>query len=339
MSVSVCCSGLLALWMSTMPDYHTLKLIYFLLAVTHFAWSPYIKCVRMLGTVAEQGRLFGMATMIEGTISTVLYLTPTLFWGDEIGLPQNFRRLVAFFGVFFVLTGLALARFFDYKGLAASRGGQSGGKTPLRAMGAVVRMPATWLMGLITFASYASLGCLTYISPYLNTVFTLPVAWAAAFGVLTRYGIRAVASPLGGLLRDRLRGTDRSLILVSGMTICCFLILIATPQSHRFTGFAVCMAVIGFFGYMLNANAPNTALSEMNPPEHLVGLIIGVSFTMGSFSNLCVPPLAGMLLDRYGDGGYRLIFAGICMTQFLLAGCGLLLRRMRLKGQETGGEK
>lgn len=78
---------------------------------------------------------------------------------------------------------------------------------------------------------------------------------------------------------------------------------------------------------MLNANGANTILGETEPPEHLVGMMIGAYSAIAGVSNLFVPPLAGYVLDNFGEQGYRFIFAGICVSQFISILCGVLLKK------------
>lgn len=327
LAVSVTFTGFLSVWMSTMPSYSVMKLIYILMAVIHFCWASYVKCVHLLGKGVEQGKTFGFSTMIESIVSTVLFFVPTIIWGNGISEKENFSKILCFFGVFFMAVGISIALFFDYNGLLRRNGIEKSVKTPFKEIFTVIKMREVWLIAFIQFSSYSTLACLTYVSPYLNTVFAIPTAFAASFGIISRFGIRAVATPLGGILYDKVGSTAKCLLYISGITIVIFTGLIMLPQSEKYTSVAVTLTFAGFLGYMLNVNASNLTLGEIHPPEYLVGLIVGTAGTIANLSNLCVPVLAGNILDGLGNKGYRIVLGGICIFQGMSILSGYLLKR------------
>lgn len=78
-------------------------------------------------------------------------------------------------------------------------------------------------------------------------------------------------------------------LIVNWMTILCFTGLLLIPQKKEFTWLAIGAAVLGFFGYMLNVNTANIALSDLKPPGRLMGIMVGFYSAIACFSNLLVP--------------------------------------------------
>lgn len=119
--VSVLMSGASALWLSAMPSYDTMKLIFALMVCINFVWAPYIKCMTLLGSHGNSGRVFGTAAMIEAAVSGLMFVIPIALIGDGIGTAENFSRLTLVFAVAVLAEGVLLGLFFDYRSLEATR--------------------------------------------------------------------------------------------------------------------------------------------------------------------------------------------------------------------------
>lgn len=326
---SVIISGLLAVWMSTMPGYQTLLLIYGLLSVINLVWAPYVKCTQMIGTQQETGRIFGLTTMIDGVIATVMFSLPVVIVGSDLGDRENLSHVILFFGVFYIVAGIIIAIFFDYGKLEKEEEFSRQAAEPKSggSLRTVLKMPQTWIVGVINLCYYTTITEASYISPYLIHGFSFPVALSTICIIFNRFVIRAAASPVGGLLRDRLGTTGRSIRLTSVVTIAGFVALSVLPAGETYIIWAILTAVIVFFSYSLNSNAANTALREFQPPAHLAGTIVGAASTINGISLTVITFVSGAILDRYPVRGYRLVFLIGALAQGAWFLCGTWLEK------------
>jgi nitrate/nitrite transporter NarK len=335
-------SGLCALWLSTIPDYGTTKLIMAILAIPAglLQWSPYTKCVGLMGDNSEQGRLFGLASVFDGLISLLLFVGLASIFGNAIGTRENFSIVILIFGIFYVLVGLGILFFYDYKKWEALNGSVSSSekkKLTAKDLLLVFKTPLTWIAGIMIMGSYMASTCLTYLSPYLNSIYIMPVGLAAAFGAITRYAVKIVASPLGGTLRDlKLGGSTSKLVwLATGCVIIFTGGLLILPKESRYLIPAVIIALLIIFSFRLNNTSESSVFRQLSKtPFRIIGTIVGVASFVGYSSDLFLPRIIGSILDTQGNGGYKYIFMILILSMLISSAGGVALFKLYKKEQK-----
>lgn len=328
--------------LSTFPSYPVALVIYVILSIPCgvLAWSPYCKLVGMMGDNSEQGRLFGTCNTIDGILTCTLTLGLTAFFGNSIGTRPSFRIVILIMSSFYMMTGIGIALFYDYKKWSTINGVASKPeKFTLKSLVSVIKLPFTWIAVIMLMGSYMASSCFTYMSPYLNAVYILPVGLASAFGVITRYGVKVVASPIGGFIRDRkFGGSTSKLGWLATSVVCIFIVLLLLlPKNTAFMIPAVIIALCAIFGYRLNNTSESTIYRQLkSTPPQLMGTIIGFASMLGYSSDLWLPSAIGRILDTNGDAGYKYVFLILCGSLVMMSFGGVALYIL-FKREQQGG--
>lgn len=329
--ISVLASSLTAFWMASMPDYGALKIIFVLLISVNFVWAPYIKCMRMLSAEIGSGRTFGTAAMIEAAVSGVLFFVPVVWMGGRIAVRENFSRLILIFACVVLAEGIALALFLDYDALAEKGGGLTSSAASIKNITLVAKMPETWILLLINTCYYGVMTEMTYISAYMNQVYLFPLAWTTVLIVADRFFVRSAAAYLGGSIRDRIGSVGKSMGIACVFTLICYMILLLMPEKPKYLPAVVFVSVVLFFSYYLNSNAANVAVTELAPPGHLTGTMIGFYSVCTCFVNMGLQTVSGRVLDAYPVWGFRIVTLISCSLLVLWIFAGKLLVKFQDK--------
>ena len=333
-------TGLCGFSLLTFPSYRVCQIIFASLALPiSFHWGAYTKCIGMMGTNEEKGRLFGTANTYDGIMTIVLSLGLTAIIGEAIGTKAGFSVLIIVLSSVYTLTGVGLIFFYDYKKWAAlnpDAANAKGEKFSLRSIVDAVKEPITWIAAFMVMGSYMASSCLTYLSPYLNSAYVLPVALASAFGVITRYGVKIVAAPIGGAIRDKkLGGSTPKLVWLATAGMAIFTaVLLLVPQRDSLVVVAVVVALLIIFCYRLNNSSESTVYYGLKrTPMHLMGTIIGLASVIGYSSDLWLPRTIGSILDSNGTGGYKYVFMIMLGAMVMNSIFGFIMYRMSKKEQ------
>lgn len=316
LAAAVFASSLTAFWMAAMPGYGTLKIVFVLLISVNFVWVPYIKCMRMLSRSIGSGRAFGTAAMIEAAVSGILFFVPVMLMGNRIAEKENFSRLILVFACIVLAEGIALVFFLDYEALAGAGKDRASSAASVKNIAVVARMPETWILLLINTCYYGVMTEMTYISAYMNQVYLFPLAWTTVLIVADRFFVRAAATYLGGSIRDRIGSVGKSMGIACVFTLVCYVVLLLLPEKPKYLPAVILISVLLFFGYYLNSNAANVAITELAPPSHLTGTMIGFYSVCTCLVNMGLQTISGRMLDAYPVWGFRIV---------TLISCGLLI--------------
>ncbi|MBP3371702.1 MAG: MFS transporter [Clostridia bacterium] len=338
LSISCILTGACGYLLMFFPGYGVCCAIFTLLALPiSVHWGAYTKCIGMMGTNEEKGRLFGAANTMDGIMTIVLSLGLTAIIGEAIGTAAGFRWLILVLSSVYFLTGIGIAIFYDYKKWAAlnpEAANSKGEKFTWKSVIDAVKEPITWLAAFMVMGSYMASSCLTYMSPYLNNVYVLPVALASAFGVITRYGVKVVAAPIGGTLRDKKLGGSTSKLIwtaTAGMAICVALLLLV-PKQNAFVVVAVIAALAVIFCFRLNNSSESTVYYGLKrTPMHLMGTIIGLASVLGYSSDLWLPKVIGKILDANGNAGYVYVFMIMLAAMGVASVSAFIMHRLAKK--------
>ncbi|GIO24104.1 nitrate/nitrite transporter [Oceanobacillus sp. J11TS1] len=319
-TTSVLSTSILGFWMATIPSYQTLLIIFFLMSITLglFLWSAQIKCLRMLGDNSEQGKIFGFSMAIDGAISVILCIGLAYLVGGSIETVAGFRIIILTFSIFFTIIGIGIYFFYDYKKYSAKQDPNAlSDRITLKSLLTAIKMPVTWIIAIISFGVYVESTALSYMSPYLNLAYEMPAAWAAIFAAIVRYGIKIVAAPAGGLIRDKIGRTAPLVYSTVTPAIIIILVLAFIPRNPDYLVLAIVLAFAAIFFSRLSYTAANMPLAELKAPIALAGTITGLALMLGYSSDLFLPTLIGHLLDAHGVNGFNYVFAimiaGMCI--------------------------
>ncbi|AFJ47031.1 MFS transporter [Shimwellia blattae] len=337
MSFSLVATGLLGLYLSTMPGYWGILFVWALFGVTcdMLNWPVLLKSVSLLGDSTQQGRLFGFFETGRGIVDTIVAFSALAIFAALGGTLLGFRGGILFYSITAIVVGIVI--FFVMKSAEHS-------DTPARIasapasdsqnnkMGSVLKNKTVWLVACSVFCVYSVYCGLTFFIPFLSNIYALPVALVGAYGIINQYGLKMIGGPVGGMIADKvLKSPSRYLFLTFIISAIMLGVLIVLPHENMsvymgmlctlsfgaviFTQRAVFFAPIGESGIEASQTGSAMAMSSF----------IGYAPAMFCFS------LYGHILDKFpGMAGYQIVFG--LMACFACAGIiisGILVSRIR----------
>lgn len=332
-------SGVVALVESYATSYPMLILVYIMLSISSMCLlnTAYMKCIRLIGTPEEQGRLFGFEEVSFAIVSLAFnYGFMGLITASGMSFQQSLRVVAAVC----IAIGLAIQLFWNIPALAHYKGekAEKKNKVGLSAYKKCLKAPVLWENAMIFHGFGGALGYLfVYMQPNLANNFLLGGTIASAVMLAMKNSIRIVVSPIGGKMRDKV-GDSTKIIIPMGIGFCIFCILMAVSPQGTTTGlwiYLVLAALASCCIFSING-LQYTIVEDAKVPNVYSGTMWGVILAFGWSSGAYSYILAGKLIDTFGNGGYRYIW--LLMVAFMclaLAGT-FLLRRDIKKGTALG---
>lgn len=326
LSFSLVSSGLLGLYFSTFPSYTMLLVIFALWGVTTILtfWAASIKVVRMLGDKNEQGKLFGFNEGLSGIAGMVVSFIGLYLFEVFSDVTVGFRYVIWLYSGLSILCGIIL--FFVIKEKAV----EGVEKTSFADIISAVKMPKAWLIGGIIFSTYMVFSSLTYLNPYLSDIFKISMVLISTLAIIRTYGIKMGASPLAGVLVDKVGSSIKVLRIGFLLTAGCELVYLLLPRNSSFLAIAVLNMLVlsiilfGFRGIYF------ATVAESNIPIEKTGAVVGLASFIGFCPDAFFYTLVGGWLDK-GESGYTLLFA-LCLACSLLGYvCATVLSKMNAK--------
>ncbi|MCE0826979.1 MULTISPECIES: MFS transporter [Buttiauxella] len=339
MSFSLIATGLLGIYLSTMPGYWGILFVWALFGVTcdMLNWPVLLKSVSLLGDNTQQGRLFGFFETGRGIVDTIIAFSAlavfTWFGSDYFG----FRAAIIFYSAIAIVVGVVI--MFVLKESPEEQVVKqecSGEKADKPGMGSVLKNKTVWLIAFSVFFVYAVYCGLTFFIPFLRNIYALPIALVGAYGIINQYCLKMVGGPIGGLIADKvLKSPSKYLFYTFIVSAIALVGLILLPHEHMpvYLGMACTLlfgAVIFTQRAVFFAPIGEAGISEKNTGAAMaLGSFIGYAPAMFCYS------LYGYILDHNaGLIGYQIVFG--LMAVFACAGIivsGLLMRNIRATRQ------
>ncbi len=326
---------------ASLHTYVVLLLIYFLFSLSQFVLmsNANLKCISLIGTPEEQGKLFGVAESAYAAVSLIFnygFLALISFIGLDL------LQALYVVGVICILLGFALHFFLHLpqREAPAPKANAPKQKTSITTYLKVLKMPVTWCNALVFSSLYLfSTFLFSYTQPRLVSVYLMDAAVASAVLLLIRNILRILLGPVGGALRDKVGDSFKIMIPFSVVSIVLGLINAFLPLeagSNTAVYFivlvtsAICMYLMSPLQYTLAADA--------KVPSCYNGTVWGVSTALSPIMGLWVAPVCGILMDNYGVVAYRYI------TLFMVAAIAIglvaviVLRNCIRNGTSLGKE-
>lgn len=288
-------------------------------------WPSCIKAVRILSDKDDQGKAFGWFEGARGVAAAIM--APLAVIAFQIGVKQlddaeGMRYVIIFYSVLTIVCGLMV--FFKMKddNIASNE------KLSFKDIGAVLKLPAVWIIGIITFCNYIFTLSLYYFTPYSTGILGATVTFGATLAAVKRF-LSPVSNVGGGYLADKI-GTG-NLLFVSFLVMAAgtFGILVLPTSSSSIVLFTVLFLVIYFF-YNVNYALTWAMMEEGKVPEQYSGTAAGIISTIGYLPEIFCSLLAGILIDGYpGVTGFRYYFSFLIAALLIGAVFVLVWKKMR----------
>ena len=328
----------------TIPPFKIAVVIYAIMSIPMgwLAWTPYNKCVAVMAIDGDEGRLYGLAATFDSLLTMSLTLGLTVLFGDAIGEVGNFRILLIIMSSVYLVAGILLYFFYNYDFWAARAGidvSSKRFKLDLSGYKATIKTPVPWVCGLLVMGMYIAATGTNYLSPYLNTVYIMPVGLASVFGIIIRYGCRMICNPCGGWFRDmKLGGSTPKLVWIT--TVLVFIVagaLLFLPQTESMAVPATILALVLVSIFRFNSSSESTTFRVLKKiPMSMLGSIMGLGYMIAYSSDMWLPSVIGNILDKNGVKGYNFVFLIMVLGMALASICAYILHRMAKR--EMAGE-
>ncbi|MDR1271974.1 MAG: MFS transporter [Clostridiales Family XIII bacterium] len=295
-------------------------------------WPAINKALATVGTAREYGRMFGTYYLFNGVFAAVIEAV-ALYMSTQFGDARtNFfwAMMVCTLGsaVGFLLVLLLYKDNISGEEVARSEDD----KFKLTDVTKALKSPTTWMFAIICFCAYTVYSSISYFTPYLTAVHGVTPETSGVFAVIRSYLFNALAL-CGGLIADKiLHSTCRWFLITYSIALCFIVGLFLLPDSitpigagiYTLAPAAVIMCIYGI---------RYTVMRELDIPKKIMGTVIGCSATVSWTPDLFMHSMYGSWLDKYGVGGYSMIFTYmIICAVILLATVTVAYRRAKRLG-------
>ena len=320
--------------MATIPSYPVLLVLFFCMSITLglLFWSAMEKLIRMFGEAGEQGTIRGVYQGVDGIMSLGLMVGLAALLGERLSTPSGMRILLLVFGVIYLLSGIGFLVTFKYEDFASKYLVDTGEPVKLKNYVVAAKMPAMWIVSIMSFGVYITSTAFNYVNPYMVNMYAMPAALAAFYGILLRYGIKIVAAPVGGVIRDKIGNTTRMVIYTALPSLLLVLVFMFIPKSANWTLAAVAVSLIFTFIYRMGNNLCSVPFAELDVPVNYLGTAIGMSIFLGYCSDWFLPSMIGRWMDHLGGNAYYYVF-GVAVVGLSIFMFGSWLLKVELKKQ------
>ncbi|WP_430689629.1 MFS transporter [Klebsiella quasipneumoniae] len=338
MSLSLIATGLLGIYLTTMPGYWGILFVWALFGVTcdMMNWPVLLKSVSRLGNSEQQGRLFGFFETGRGIVDTIIAFSAlAIFIWFGSGL-LGFKAGIWFYALIVIVVGIMLFFMLKEKDEDAPEKATVDSATEKSSISSVLKDKTIWLIAFNVFFVYAVYCGLTFFIPFLKNIYLLPVALVGAYGIINQYCLKMVGGPIGGLIADKiLKSPSKYLFYTFCASTVALVALILLPHESMPVYLGM-ICTLGFGAIVFTQRAVFFApIGEANIAENRTGAAMALGSFIGYAPAMFCYSLYGYILDlNPGLTGYKIVF-GI-MACFAL--CGAFVSAMLVK-RIRGGRK
>ena len=338
MSLSLIATGLLGIYLTTMPGYWGILFVWALFGVTcdMMNWPVLLKSVSRLGNSEQQGRLFGFFETGRGIGDTsIAFPALAIFTWFGSGL-LGFKAGIWFYALIVIVVGIMLFFMLKEKDEDAPEKATVESATEKSSISSVLKDKTIWLIAFNVFFVYAVYCGLTFFIPFLKNIYLLPVALVGAYGIINQYCLKMVGGPIGGLIADKiLKSPSKYLFYTFCASTVALVALILLPHESMPVYLGM-ICTLGFGAIVFTQRAVFFApIGEANIAENRTGAAMALGSFIGYAPAMFCYSLYGYILDlNPGLTGYKVVF-GI-MACFAL--CGAFVSVMLVK-RIRGGRK
>ncbi len=282
-------------------------------------WPACVKAVRILSSSEDQGKAFGwfeggrgVAAAIMAPLAVIIFQIGVKRLDDATGM----RYVIIFYSIITIISGLLVFWKMKDENIGESE------KLSFKEIGKVLRLPAVWIIGIVTFCNYVFTLSLYYFTPYATSILGMTVTLGATLAAVKRF-VSPISNVGGGYIADKV-GTG-NLLLVSFLAMAAgTLAILFLPLSTSSIVVFIILYLLIYFFYNVNYALTWAMMSEGNIPEQYSGTAAGIISTVGYLPEIFCSLLAGILIDGYpGVTGFRYYFGFLILM--LLVGVGFVL--------------
>ena len=296
--------------------FHQMVVLYAFWGVTSlFAfWPACVKAVRILSGSGDQGKAFGFFEGGRGIAAALMTMCAVFAFkygcGQLNDQQQGMKYLIIFYSTLTVVIGI-MALFVVKDGKM-----ESSDRISFKGVLEVIKLPAVWIIALVTFCTYVFTLSLYYFTPYSTGLLGASVTYAAGLAAFTKW-LALFGNIGGGYITDKI-GTGN--ILLTGFLVMAAgtLGILLLPLSGSSVIWYTIIFIVIYVFYHVNMAMTWAMMEEGAIPEQHSGTAAGIISTIGYLPEIFCSVLAGTLIDGHpGVTGYRYYF-GFLITVLLI---------------------
>ncbi len=268
-------------------------------------WPCCIKAVRILSDSDDQGKAFGFFEggrgIGAGLMASGAVIAFKLGAGQIEDQVLGMRAAIVFYSVLTILMGiLAWLTVKDEKMEKSDR-------VTFKGIGELLKMPAVWIIAIVTLCNYVFTLSLYYFTPYMTEILGASVTFAAAVAASKRW-FSLLGNVGGGIVTDKV-GTGRMLFIsFIAIAVGSIAMLLLPQTASSIWPFTILFIVVYIF-YNVNYAMTWAMMDEGAIPERLSGSAAGLISTIGYLPEIFISLVAGATLEKYpGITGYQRYF-------------------------------
>ncbi len=310
MSISLCSTGLLGLWMSFIPSFNEILIIYgcWGISTVLLFWSPLIRTTRILGGDSSQGKTFGGLESGRGLVSALLGTAILLYFTtDAIDAGgSSMHSTYRYTAIFVILVGFLLLFFLKVDGQSKSE------KFDTSIFYRLIKMRALWQQTLFVLCAYVAYKCTDDLSLYAYDVLKYDDEKSALVGTYALW-LRPVAALAIGLLADYL--SVRLMSIICFILASCGSVFLSILNFESIPIFFFLNLTVMVIGIYAMRGLYFAIMNEGGLPVSATGMAVGVISVLGFTPDVFMGPIMGYFLDS---------FPGILGHQYLFGFCSIL---------------
>ncbi len=294
-------------------------------------WPACVKAVRILSGSGDQGKAFGFFEGGRGVGAALMAMAAVAAFRIGAGQMEDQHKgmiyVIVFYSVLTIIMGILC--FFTVKGESE----EQSEKISFKGIGEVLKLPALWIIAMVTFCNYVFTMSLYYFTPYATSILGASVTFAASLAALKRW-FSLFGNVGGGYITDRIGTGNVMLVSFLAMAAGTAAILFLPLNTGSIVLFTILFILIYIF-YSANMAMTWAMMDEGAIPEKYSGTAAGIISTIGYLPEIFCSVLAGVLIDKNpGVHGYRLFF-GFLIVMLLLGAVFVAIWKVFLKKQKA----
>lgn len=297
-------------------------------------WPACVKAVRILSSTEDQGKAFGwfeggrgIAAVIMAPLAIVAFHFGVNRLDDKLGM----KYIIIFYSVITIISGILIFIKMNDENIGSSD------KISFNEIGNVLKIPAIWIISIITFCNYTFTLSLYYFTPYATGILGMSITLGATLAAIKRV-VCPISNVGGGYIADKVGTGNLLLVSFLAMAIGTIAILCLPLNSSSIILFVILFMTIYFF-YNINYALTWAMMEEGGIPKQYSGTAVGIISTIGYLPEIFCSLLAGILIDDYkGAIGFRYYFTFLIIILFIGAGVVLLWKK-HLKNKKISEER
>jgi MFS family permease len=324
--ISLVSTGLLNFIFAMSMNYTTALIVWVLLAFsTAFAfWAGIIKAVRLLGSAAEQGRLYGFFNAGVGAFSAIVSSLALYAYGMYSANAVGGLKAVIFVqGAVCILSGLITLFFYQEAENTSAQSNDD--KFQTKDIFTVLKHPMTWAISILIFCGHGIYTSTSYFNPYMTNVIGVTVVFSGALAIFRTHVLRLTCAPFGGILADKLGSPSKVIICCFSVITILLFIFMALPHGTSASviiALQLLLVAVVFAAYSILYSC----IEEVGIPRKFTGTTVAVASMIGYLPDMIYNPMFGIWLDKYENAGYLYIFSFLAGSGIIAIIAGIMIK-------------